>query len=391
MSSLVALPGGDRWVGFPFTHMGGMASFTTAGTVFTAATFDAANDSAAIVFPAPRTGDIYDVEFPMTNTAFSGTIKVGFVALAGALFPGTTPTFSHSATFTPASGWVTPSGYIGAGGAGSGAKLSVTKGELICLCWSASAYTSGSCTLKAWNQNSTLLTFSGTPYTGLSNAGAAWATGFDFPCFSLYYDDGAGNKEATATPVGPYAQPFNGTINSNAISSSNPKMAGLKFKFPQQVSIDAILCIIDSDATITPRLVKTGTTADLLTNVFSPNATQRRANGPFGLMLTFPDVTLDANTFYRFLFQQSASATACAFVSYATNDTGDMAAMGGGADFYATKSNTAFASLTGTDATDYTDTTTDCPLIAVRVSKVHDGVGGGGGGMRLAGHGGLAA
>ena len=389
MSTLTNLPGKDVWVGFPFSNMGGMASWTSASS-FTTSTFDAANDSVAVIFTAPRTGDIFDVEFPLTDTAFSGTAKVGFVTLAGAAYPGTTPTFSHSATFTPATGWVAPSGYIGASGAGSGAKLSVTKGELICLCWSATAWTSGSFTQTLWNQNSSAALLTGFPHMGTSNAGAAWSAGFDFPCFSLYYDNGSGSKETTATPVSVVAQPWTGTITTNAISSANPKMAGLKFKFPMQVSIDAVLCILEQDATTTPRLVKTGTTTDLLSTVFSPNSTQRRQATPAGTLLTFPAVTLDANTFYRFLFQNSASATVVNLVGYTANDTGDMAAAGAGADFHLTTSNTAFASLTGTDGTDYTDTTTCCPLVAVRLAQIHDGVGGGGG-IRMAGHGGLAS
>ena len=87
MSTLTNLPGKDVWVGFPFSNMGGMASWTSASS-FTTSTFDAANDSVAVIFTAPRTGDIFDVEFPLTDTAFSGQGGLPPLGISGRVAQG---------------------------------------------------------------------------------------------------------------------------------------------------------------------------------------------------------------------------------------------------------------------------------------------------------------
>lgn len=389
MSSLIALPGSEPHIGFPFSSLGGMAGVISSYS--TTSSFDAANDSICVVFEAPKTGDLFGFEFHL-QAGFTGTLRCGFVDLSGGgQFPGTTPTFSHYSDITnPSSGWQGPASYMGASGGGSGAKKSVVKGEMVCLCISSQAWSSGTGTITLWNMNTTAAPWRGNPYTGVSNAGAAWGGIFDFPFLSLYYDN-AGSKEAAATPIHPAIQPWNNTITTLTIDSANPKMAGLKFRFPMEVAIDGATVYIDNDVDVTPRLVKTGTTTNLITTALMDKDWRLVSGAHSPISLRFADVTIEANTWYRLLFENSASATNCGFYSYDCNDAGDMAAAGAGADFHLTQSDTAFSSLTGTDGTDYTDTTTSCPLVALRLSKVHDGVGGGGGGMRLAGHGGLAA
>ena len=389
MSTLTALPGNSAHIGFPFSPLGGMAGVISAySTTFA---FDAANDSIAVIFEAPKTGDLFDFEFHL-QAGFTGTLRCGIVDIsAGGQFPGTTPTFSHYSDITnPAAGWQGPASYMGATGGGSGAKKSVVEGEMVCLCISSQSWTSGTGTITLWNQNAATALWLGNPYVGSSNAGAAWGALFDFPFLSLYYDSG-GSKESAATPIHDAVQPWNNTITTLTIDSGNPKMAGLKFRFPMEVAINGAVVYIEKDVDVTPRLVKTGTTTDLLTTALLDKDWNRAVGTAGATAIRFAAVTIEANTWYRLMFENSASATNVGFYAYDCNDAGDMAAAGAGADFHLTQSNTAFASLTGTDGTDYTDTTTSCPLVAVRLAKVHDGVGaGGGGGIKLAGRGGLA-
>ena len=382
MSTLTSLPGGDVFVGFPLSHLGGQTGVIS--SVSTTFTFDAANDSICIVFEAPKTGDLFDFEFHL-QAGFTGTLRCGFVDISGGTqVPGTTPTFSHYSDITnPASGWQGPASYMGASGGGSGAKKSVTKGDMVCVCVSAQAFTSGTGTITLWNQGSSLPVWNSNPYMGTSNAGGAWSGNFDFPFFSLYYDS-AGSKEAAATPIHAAIQPFNNTVTTLTIDSGNPKMAGLKFRFPVEVAIDGAFVYMSPAVDVTPRLVQSGGTTNLITTSLI-DKDWRRTTTPGGFAIRFAEVTLAANTWYRLMFENSGSATNVGFYSYDVNDTGDMAAAGAGADFHLTQSNTAFASLTGTDGTDYTDTATACPLVALRLSKVHDGLGAGGLAMPVAG------
>lgn len=389
MSTLTALPGSEPFVGFPFSHLGGMAGVISSySTTFT---FDAVNDSYAIIFEAPFTGDLWNFEFHLT-AGFTGTLRMGVVDISGGgQFPGTTPTFSHYVDIVdPGAGWNAQANYMGAGGGSSGAKKSVTKGDMVCLCISCTAFTSGAATLTLWNQNTAVPTWHGNPYAGTSNAGAAWAALVDNMFVSLYYDS-AGSKAAAATPLHPALQPWNNAITTLTIDSGNPDMAGLKFRFPMEVAIDGATVYIDADVDVTPRLVKTGTTTNLITTSLMDKDWRRSTTTAGAFTIRFADVTIEANTWYRLLFENSGSATNVGFYSYDCNDAGDMAAAGAGADFHLTQSNVAFASLTGTDGTDYTDTTTTCPLVTLRLSKVHDGASAGGGGIRMAGHGGLAS
>lgn len=390
MSTLTTLPSGENFVGFPLTPLGGQAGVISGIT--TTFTFDAVNDSFAVVFEAPVTDDLWNFEFHLT-AGFTGTLRCGVVDISGgARWPATTPVFSHYVDIVnPGAGWQTPANYMGSTGGSSGSKKSVTKGDMVCLCVSVTAYTSGTGTLTLWNQNATTCLWNSLPYCGSSNAGAAWAapTALDFPFLSLYVDD-AGSKATAATPVHPAIQPFNTTITTLTIDSGNPKMAGLKFRFPMEVAIDGAVVYLDADVDVTPRLVKTGTTTNLITTGLM-DTDWRRTTTAGAMTIRFADITIEANTWYRMMFENSGSATNVGFYSYDCNDAGDMAAAGAGADFHLTQSNTAFASLTGTDGTDYTDTATSCPLVTLRLSKVHDGASAGGGGIRMAGHGGLAA
>lgn len=372
--ALVDFTSTDLFIGFPFSAIGGR-DYLFNSTTFT---FDALNDSYCLIFQAPRDGTIFDFEFRFA-AGFTGTIRAGFVDMSGGgQWPGTTPTFSHYADFVnPTSGWKAPSGYIGTTGAGSGSQKSVQKGEIVCICWSCTAYTSGAATLQLWQNASFYPVWSrGIPYYGTNNAGAAWVSTVDSAVLSLYYDN-AGSKESAATPMDSGIQPWNATETLLTIDSANPKMAGLKFRVPAEIAIDGAYIAVDPDATTTPRLVRSGTTTDLISATTLTSA-QRANTGNCGIYIRFDAVTLLANTWYRLLLEQSSSATNVIVRGFNCNDTGDMAAAGAGADFHLTQSNTAFSSLTGTDATDYTDTTTSCPLIALHIAKAHDGTGSGG-------------
>ena len=375
--TLTAIQGADLWLGFPISLLSGLASLTSASYTNTM-TFDAANDQCAVVFQAPRTGTIYDVEFSLAASTLTGTLRVGFVTLSGAQFPGSPGTYANYADIVnPTAGWQAPSGYLGTGGAGSGSKLSVTAGDVLCLTWECTAFTANSCTLRLVDQNASISCWTWLPYTGQKTGAGAIAAGRDLPMFALFYDDGAGNKESVATPVHASIFAGNGTVTTKSISSANPKMAGLRFQVPVPVTIDGAWVNLDNDVDVTPRLVKTGTTTNLITCPVLDKDQRQSVNGT-PLAFRFAPVDLLANTTYRLLFENSGSATACAQYSFDVNSNGVLAGLGSGKEFYLSTSNTAFASLTGTDGTDYTDTNTTCPLIGLHVAKVHDGSGGGG-------------
>jgi hypothetical protein len=165
------------------------------------------------------------------------------------------------------------------------------------------------------------------------------------------------------------SRPVSAISSATIGSGSAIRAAGMKFRFPMEVQIDAIglmltvqngadgdLILYDSDGTTVLASVAVDNDA-----VFSTAA--RVAVGQI------PAITLAANTYYRLVFVSSTATTAT--MNYVeVNTAALMDGFVGGQNFHWTQRDSG-----GT----WTDTTTRRPLFAMKLCSVHDGTGGGGG------------
>ena len=189
---------------------------------------------------------------------------------------------------------------------------------------------------------------------------ASWAalTG-QTPIIALECDDGTFAFIEGGLPVSTYS--------SAAVSSTGAiRAAGLKFRFPIEVAIDGLGLILAVQNAADGTLIlydSDGTTA--LASVTIDNDAVFATAGRMGLA-RFLSYTLTANTYYRLAFVASV-ATSTSVYYCDVNAAGLMDGLMGGQDMHWTERDSA-----GT----WTDTTTRRPHFALKISSVHDGVGG---------------
>jgi hypothetical protein len=342
----------------------------------------------AFVFPAPKAGYIDHIEFRVAADTLAGTITHGFMGFDVNGDPD--DTFSYSSTSAAAAitanSWHVPGTFVD----GSSNRRLVTKGELLCFVIKNTTYTSGAVNIGLLSvDNTTAQTspYANSIYIAFDSSAGAWSgQAATFPVFSLYYASAAsgGSVESSATPV-PGVYPVS-TVGTQAFSTGGNEMGGLLVQVDQPVTVDGLWCMADLDGDFTLRCYAGTSNTDLLGVTFT--ATKRRSDVTIvsGYWQPFTGIDLTAGTTYRFVIE-GTTATAATLYTLLVNDTGDMAAMPFGANGYLTVHNGAHAPTIA----NFTDTNTTFPIMGLHVSQIHDGAGGSGGGIRMAGHGGLAA
>lgn len=173
---------------------------------------------------------------------------------------------------------------------------------------------------------------------------------------------------------------FSALGSATTANNATFRAIGVKFRVPTQRKVDRAgmmmtiqngcdgdLILYDSD----------GTTA-LVTVPIDNDAVSASGSTRYA-MAAFEPVTLSANTYYRFVFVPSTTTTATVFYGD-VNAAGIMDGAVLGQDAHYT---------TRDSGGSWTDTTTRRPHFALGFSAYHDGAGGGGG-LKLAGRGGLA-
>lgn len=197
---------------------------------------------------------------------------------------------------------------------------------------------------------------------------ASWSLLFQaFPVVAFECDDGT------------YAfmdcgLPFSAVGSVNVASNGAIRAAGLKFRFPMEVTTEALLlgimCASGADGSLV--LYDTDGTTALVTvavdnDPVASNATMRHA------MARYQPVTHAANSYYRLVFVSStASATTVYYADF--NAAGILDGMAMGQDAHWTQRDSAGV---------WTDTTTRRPHFGLKISSVHDGAGGGGGSVAM--------
>lgn len=366
------LLGNGGWLGFGPREVAAISAPITF-------TFDALNDAFAIKFSAPKAGFVDRIEFRIDTSTLVGTLTYGFMGFDASGNPD--GTFVESATVVnPVAGWQTTTTMASAGN-----RRNVTAGEQLVFVVKATAWTSGACTLGLIDNAGTASSNreSAWPFCMTSNAGAAWANAFDVPFAAMFYASAAngGTVETDATPVADGILPVS-AVSTVSVSTGDPTLAGLYFSLSVPVTIDGLWFMVDLDNNITLRLYAGSVNADLLGATFLANKSTVTTEG--GAEFRFAPVALTANTVYRAVLEGTAvGTTALRTLTVPTNGHAD--AMPGGKNFYLTQNNDAHPPVMG----NFTETTTSIPMMGIRAVKLDDGAGGGGG-LRLAGHGGLA-
>lgn len=168
------------------------------------------------------------------------------------------------------------------------------------------------------------------------------------------------------------AMPFSALSSASVASNGAIRAAGLKFRFPVELSTEAmgLGLVIPNGCDGSLVLYDTDGTTALVTVAIDNDATAAASLMRHSMARYLP-VTHTANSYYRLVFV--ASTTTAASVYYGdVNTAAIMDGLAGGQDFHWTQRDSA-----GT----WTDTTTRRPHFVAKLSAVHDGAGGGGGGM----------
>lgn len=344
------------------------------GTVFT---FDAATDVLALVTRVPKTGTLTGLDFRTGTVSTAGaTFDFGLRSVTDGLPNISTDLVANSSSTVAVA--ITDDNVWKSVSLNAGAGVSVTRGALCAMVLKVSSGTPNTVIIAGMQSN--LMVLSGFPYKVEDTAGTL--------------------ARALSTLAVPFAWNYGGTYapadgcavgNSGAfVTPGNGAERGLRFKFPVPVNIAGVRMVLanmaagadfrivlyDNDGTtVLAQVESTPADIDGDTNV---GATVDAAHYfPFA---TSPSFTAN-EVGYVCLFQK----TAAVIQSYeiAVSDVKYMDAMPGGKELYLVN-----RAVGGSGA--FTETTTTRFMAQLVIDGLDDGAGAGGG-LRLAGHGGLAA
>lgn len=361
--ALVAVPGG-LWIP-DYQFWAGAAS-----SAFVAALLDAAADRVGVVFRVPKTGNLSKIKVRIgTVPALGGTTTLTVGIQDVDLATGNPDdVFNQSATVPNASIVANTTVTVTLG-----AVEAVTKGQLRAVVIQYGTFNTGDqVNINRTMSGSTRQFFHHFGYAVENLAGTYTKVG-NVPSISLEYDDGSYAYIPECYPV-----MVNGTVAFNS-GSINEKI-GLKFQVPFPCKIGGAWLGIDSDGDF-----------DLIfydaagsTNLGSWDTDVRiSAVGQTSGLLFNSEVTLVATTNYVLaVVPTSVTNVTLHFLDVAV--AAELDQRPGGQNFHYAVANAP------TTVTDFTATTTRVPMIGLLVTAVDDGVSAGGG-IRLAGHGGLAA
>ncbi len=318
-----------------------------------------------IVTRAPKSGTLDRVGFrtgAITTFPANG-IRVSFQDMATDGNPdGTQDQYRDIAASPGANAWVTP-GLMTSDGTDTGTKRSVTGGDRICIVIEQVN------SADAWNMNISAnvshtraepLIYNLDSFPDL-HGGVSWAKqGGSYPILVFEYSDGS--YETVSSGVTLPVLTWNTRTFNNG---STPDERALFFRFPVQVNVNGGWVAIDRDAAVDVVLYDSDGTSVLTT--VSGDASDRLGTAARIWVFSFPEQTLAANTDYR-LSVKPTSASNVTIYDFDVNSNALLDAVEGGKDWYTS---------TRTDAGSWTQTTTNRPLIGLRVSAIHDGAGGG--------------
>lgn len=348
-------------------------NITSVATAPQSILLDAALESAAIVMPAPKTGNIDRIKW-RTNTwttAGANNIEIAVETVANNGMPNFTKTLwgtNTEGTKTPVATddnvWIETT---------LTAAAAVVQGDVFAVCIrnpSANASVFNIAALQTSNVNPPpasnvlpkMAQALGAPPTAFASGNGAW------PMIAIRYDDGTWwFADGMITGTG-------ATTVYN--SGTNPRYRGNRFQVPFKCRAIGLTTIISNPAasgTFIARIRDDSGTALASSPAFDSDWFGGATVDSSVELLFDASVTLDPGTWYRMTIEPQ-TATNITLLRLDVSDTDIMTCSPGGTNFYLTTSN---------NLSTWTDTTDEKSIISLLIDALDDGTGGGGGGLAL--------
>ena len=259
---------------------------------------DAAAERFAFVLYAPKTGTLDSIQFMAGTVVSSPSIKVSFQDIDANGDPD--GVVDQYAIFVPSgSAWndVGAGGYMGSGGAGSGTKRSVTRGDRFAVVFEIDSYAAG----NRLDTKYTQWTSQYFPPCRLKSSSDSGSTWFDtngyVPIVAVKYDDGSYDYMPSALIY----KLFTSWTAVSSFNTSNPTEdeVALKFQLPVPIVVDWLFAGLTSTNAGDFDLVvydSDGTTV-LASVSFDASAQMANQNTNYGRLLS-ASLALQANKTY---------------------------------------------------------------------------------------------
>lgn len=350
----------------------------TASPIGQTFTFDAATDVLALITRVPFTGTLTEMLFRTgTVTTAGADFDLGLYTVDASGLNTTTPYATNSnGTVTVAT---SDDNVWKAVAINSGTGVTVTKGDLVAVVLSVSSGTPNVVNISSGN--TWFMSLSNFPYRVENTTGSlAKVTNNQAPPFMWNYGGTFVYCEGCSSPqAGNFQTPGNGAERGLRFSLPVPvRLGGCAIALANMAAgADYAVYLLGGSAPYTTLASVTGIDGDVV----------QAATGDSMLRYYFPtSVQLSANTEY-FLVVRQTTANVVQTFEWTANSQAAMGAMPGGVEMYlANRDATAV-----TNNTAFTETDTIWPMFFLLPDGLDDGAGASGGGLRLAGHGGLAA
>lgn len=354
--SLVSVSGFER---VPFS----IATVDGSGMSFSNFTMDENGDHCGAILVIPKTGTLTKIGIRLGTVTTSDTLLValeGVDATTGRPDGTITPTGASGTV----SGLTTSNTYWVSLNGGTG--VSVTAGTIVAVTVRWNSYVSGNVAIAYGGS----LNFGalGLPYTyTYNNTGAVWTLVQSKPNFGFEYSDGTIEPVFDCLPAASA-----NTVNWN--NTSNPDRRGLRFSIPYKAAVVGVTTLVDMDGGCSLLFYDSDGTTLLETITYDPDIRSSQTTQRLYFPFSTPR-TLSIDTFYRAVILP-ASATNNSIINLVVVNDGSnqaMNAVDGGVNFHYTTCNGAPANEAA-----WTQTLTTRPPIALVLSQLDNGAGGGG-------------
>ena len=329
---------------------------------------DAASEKAAFIFQAPKSGDIRKILWRLGTVTTGATLDIRLETVD--LTTGN-PTGTLWATNTNAAAIVSATDDDTMVTSTLTADATVVKGDLLAVVIVNPAVSFGNLQISGFADDDLL----NIPYADLFTT--VWTKPTVAPVVGVEYSDGS-----YANTNGCW--PMSAITTTNFSAASTPDVIALRFSLPYPARITGFWIWIDLDGNATVKLYDPdgGT---VLESLGIDTDVRNSAGTKLHTYLFDTSISLSKDTVYR-LGIEPAGATSVQVHDFTVPTAAALDSFPGGQAFHLSTAKDPF----GVES--WTQTTTRQPFMGLLLDQFDDGVGAGsGGGLRLAGHGGLAS
>lgn len=341
--------------GFVFPYM---PRSNTSGPTIASMLLDAADEKAAWIVQAPKTGNISKVGFRTAVVTTGATVDVRVETVStttgdptGTLFAANTNA-SQVILSTDDSLWFLTT---------LTASAAVTKGDFLAVVIVNPSASPGNMNIARFQDDAG----NDFPYADLFTT--VWSKSQQAPVGAFEYDDGSYEPFVAFWPFKDV-----GTVSAN--SGSTPDEAGLYFSFPFPVRVTGLTSWSSSASGASPTFKLYDSDGSTVLNSISPDDNISVSTSTEYRVYYFNSThSLLANTFYR-LTMAPGNTTNVAVGYFDTNTAAQMDAASGGQNFHWTQR---------TDAGAWSETTTRRPFISLIIDAFDNGASTSGGGIHI--------